>query len=135
MPTENYWVVPIILVIVGFLIFTFIRSSVLDTINLSVRNDSILISRLFGIQRKIIHNSEILGYSNSEIEIGRTRFKVKSIILYGKNNEVYELIKYNYLNFSEVRNFIETYPYLGAEPYSTGLYFRQYKFKTKHNKK
>jgi hypothetical protein len=135
MPTENYWVTPIIFVIFGFLVFTFIRSSVLDTINLSVRNDSIRISRLFGINRRIFQNSEILGYSNSEIEIGRTRFKVKTIILYGKNNEVYELIKYNYWNFSEVCNFIETYPYLGMEPYSTGLYFRQYKFKTKHNNK
>lgn len=97
-------------------------------------NDSINISRLFGYNRRVIKNNEILGYSDSEIEIGSARIKVKTLILYTKENEAFELIKYNYWNFGEVKIKLKKYTFLGFEPYNTGLYYRKYKFKNKPNK-
>ncbi len=129
MPSENYWAVPFIYVIFGFLIFTFIRSVMLDTISLSTSGDRITISRLFGFKRIALKMTDMKGFSDSEIEIGRMGFKAKTVILYTQKNEAFELIKYNYKNFQEIRNFLTRFNYLGEEPYETGLYFRKYKFK------
>lgn len=132
LPTENSWVVFPIIGILLFLLFTFMKSMFLDTINIYLKEDSIELSRFLGYQHQVLRNNEIRGFSDSEIELGRSRRKVKSLIIYTNNNEAFELIRYNYLNFEEIRDRLNRFEYLGEEPYQTGWMYRKYKFTDEH---
>lgn len=128
MPTGNPWVIPIIIAIFLLLIFSFLRSTLLDTISIRFQDNHIEISRFLGYKKQIIKFEDIQGFSDSEIEFGRFPTKVSSVILYTDDNQSFELIKYNYLNFRMIREKLECFSYLGFEPYQTGWAFRKYKF-------
>lgn len=133
LPTENSWVILPVIGVLLFLIYSLLRSTIFDTITIYFKNDSTELSRFLGYQHQVLKNNEILGFSDSEIEIGRRRKKIKTIVLYTKNNQAFELIRYNYLNFREIRNSLKQFEYLGTEPYQTGWMSRKYKFINKHN--
>lgn len=73
---------------------------------------------------------EILGYSKSEIYFGRYTWKSKSIIIYYKSGKVSEVTSSFVSNIEllekELKN--NKVKYFGFESYSTGLFYRQYKF-------
>jgi hypothetical protein len=133
LPTENSWVVIPIIGVFMYLIFVFLRSTILDTITIHLKKDKIELSRFLGYKHQALKNEAILGFSDSEIEIGRFRKKIKTIIIYTKDNEAFELIKYNYMNFNQIRDSLQRFEYLGYEPYQTGWMFRKYKFINEHN--
>lgn len=128
LPTDNSWVIPIIIAIFLLLIFSFLRSTLLDTISIRFQDNHIEISRFLGYKKQIIKFEDIQGFSDSEIELGRFPTKVSSVVLYTNDNQAFELIKYNYLNFSLIREKLACFSYLGFEPYHTGWVFRKYKF-------
>jgi hypothetical protein len=75
---------------------------------------------------------EIKGYSNSEISYGRIpiNYTTKSIVIYTKDGNQFELIKlfnYNFDNFTkELKD--NKIKYLGKEHYQSGIYKRKYKY-------
>ena len=135
LPTENPWVIPFVMIVFLFLFLSFLRSTFVDSITIQLYENSIEVNRFLGYKRRTYDSEEVLGYSNSEVEIGRSRIKSKSIILYTKDDNAYELIKYNYRNFKQIESGLMKYPNLGYEPYKTGLYFREYRYKNKYNNK
>jgi hypothetical protein len=81
LPTDNSWVIPIIIAIFLLLIFSFLRSTLLDTISIRFQDNHIEISRFLGYKKQIIKFEDIQGFSDSEIELGRFPTKVSSVVL------------------------------------------------------
>jgi hypothetical protein len=79
-----------------------------------------------------IRLKDIKGYSNSEISYGRIplNYTTKSIVIYIKDGDQFELIKlfnYNFDNFTkELKD--NKIKYLGKEQYQSGIYKRKYKY-------
>lgn len=133
LPTDNSWVVIPIIGVLMYVIFMFVRSTILDTITIHLKKGKIELSRFLGYKHQVLKNEKILGFADSEIEIGRFRWKIKTIIVYTKDNQAFELIKYNYINFNQIRDGLNRFKYLGFEPYQTGWMFRKYKYINEHN--
>ncbi|MFN8777150.1 MAG: hypothetical protein ACK5XV_10320 [Flavobacteriales bacterium] len=119
-------------VIVSFLLFTYIRSMIFDTITIEVGNEELVLSRLFGIQKRRYSFDEISGFSDSEIILRMDIKRPRSVILYTKQNTVFEIIDYNYRNFNEIKSFLSQFHHFGFEPYKTGFYFRTYAHRSIH---
>jgi hypothetical protein len=98
-----------------------------------ISSNGIVIYQLLKLKVEKLSFEDVNGYSKSEISYGRVplNFTSKSIIIYSKRNNQFEIIKLfnlNYENFkSELKN-IES-EYLGKEPYQTEkIYKRKYKY-------
>jgi len=98
-----------------------------------INSNGIVLYQLLKLKIKKLSFEEISGYSKSIISYGRVplNFTSKSIIIYSKRNEQFELIKIFNLNFENFeKEFRKTeIKYFGKEAYQTEkIYKRKYKY-------
>jgi hypothetical protein len=97
-----------------------------------LNTDDILFYQVMKFKFVNIRLKDIKGYSNSEISYGRIPFNytTKSIVIYIKDGNKFELIKlfnYNFDNFKkELKD--NKIKYLGKEQYQSGIFKRKYKY-------
>ncbi|MGV8992981.1 MAG: hypothetical protein ACOH1O_02680 [Flavobacterium sp.] len=74
---------------------------------------------------------KIRGYSKSEVNFGRYNWKSRSIVIYYKNGKTSEIVKVFVHNIDIIEKELKNkkVKYLGFEDYSTGWFYREYRFK------
>lgn len=74
----------------------------------------------------------IMGYSKSEVYFGKYGFSTPSLVIYYKSGKVAELLDIFVSNLDIFEKELQDrgVAYLGTEPYNTGVFVREYKFKS-----
>lgn len=99
-----------------------------------INSNGLVVFQLLKLKISKLNFEEINGYSKSEISYGRVplNYCSKSIIIYSKNNNQFELIKIFNLNFENFEKELKKVEikYLGKEQYQIEkIYKRKYKYK------
>lgn len=98
-----------------------------------INSSEIVIFQLLKLKIEKLKFDEIYGYSKSEMSYGKVplNYCSKSLILYSKENNQYEIIKIYNFNFDTFEKELKKMQlkYLGKEQYqSKGFYKRKYKY-------
>lgn len=135
---DNYsqavFIIFIFFILIGFRVFSLIRSIIAETYNISLSQNEIRLIRPIRKKEKIFEKGEIKGYSKSNINYGNLNavkwFRTDSIVIYYQNSKPFEIIKFNYRSFNKIESFLKenNIPFLGTEKYQTGFFFRKYKY-------
>lgn len=105
-----------------FLSFYF-KSAVVD-------DGSISIFELYKLKTTAVPFEEIEGYSKSEVYFGKYGFKSPSLVVYFKSGKVAELLNDFVADLDLLEKELQEkgITYLGSEPYSTGVFIRNYQY-------
>lgn len=106
---NNHWIVS------GLLVAIFLYAALStfynlyrNSISIHLGSNSMVISKCFGLRKFNFSFDEILGYSTSEISVhyfGKyyRNENVRTFIIHASHNQTFELLEYNYSNFSEIQ--------------------------------
>lgn len=107
----------------AFFLFFYFKSVVIDT-------NSIAIFELRNLKTTRAAFEDISGYSKSEVYFGKYGWKTQSVVIYYQSGKVAELLNdfVSDLDLLEKELQNKGVNYLGFEPYTTGLFVRDYQF-------
>ncbi|NQY31469.1 MAG: hypothetical protein HRT69_18630 [Flavobacteriaceae bacterium] len=118
---------------IGFIAFHLIYNFLFYLKNISFQENGFAIFEYHKLKTSKVDYNEISGFSNSEVYFGKYTWKSKSLVVYTKSNGVFEILNnYNSSNDKfELELKKHKIKYYGFEEYSTGWYFREYRFSEK----
>lgn len=115
----------------GMFALNFLYQTYLFLLIVVVEETHIKIISPLRLKSTTFHLSETKGLSESQVKFGNYSWTSKSLILYMRNGQVFEIVSAYHLNFKRISEQIKKLPItrFGTESYQTDWFFRKYRYR------